>query len=81
MDLCAPCPCYLRADWGRNLALEDCCLNCACLEAEAPCDVLARRIYPNGPATRPVRGGGPRSVLYPCTAACGDSADGRGGDS
>ena len=36
-----PCPEYERAEWGRNLHLEDCCLNCRRLEG---CGVLVARL-------------------------------------
>ncbi len=47
MDLCAPCDRYDRALWGRNLHLEDCCLNCSHLDDYLPCPTLSSRIYPS----------------------------------
>lgn len=79
-DICAPCDRYRRAESGRNRHIEDCCLNCALLNDQLPCPTLCERFYPSGPAPRPVEGGDPISELCPCTADCGDSADGRGGN-
>lgn len=46
-----PCPEYERAEWGRNLHLEDCCLNCRRLEG---CGVLVERLPKAVPKTEPM---------------------------
>ena len=45
-----PCRGYERAQWGRNLHLEDSCLNCARLEG---CGVLVTRLEGKREAERP----------------------------
>lgn len=71
-DLCAPCDRYRRAEWGRNLHLESCCLNCASLNEQRPCPTLCERFYPSD---REVI----RSTRVP--TRCAGTTAGAGGDS
>ncbi len=70
-DICAPCGRYRRAEWGRNLHLEDCCLNCALLDAALPCPTLCERFYPSNREVTP-------STCVPTT--CAGTTTGAGGD-
>ncbi len=74
MDICAPCDAYRLKEWGRNLHLEACCLNCVGLDAEVSCPTLSQRIYPSRP------GGDPPSFASLSIAASGESGRGRGGN-
>jgi hypothetical protein len=45
-DICAPCERYLRS---RRYVGEECCLTCFFLGDDAPCAVLASRLFPLKP--------------------------------